>query len=253
MEIAIGALVIIVLLLPGISFRKGYFSEEFSNQYTIKDFFQLFVNTFIPSVILYLLSLPIISIIGYSYNIKVLIGLVSSNDNLFEKSLEHVYNTQTEILVFQLVINIISFIIGYWLKNFFIKKSIDSKFEFFRYKNIWHYVLSAKFIDFERSQIQLYSDNVEDVDITFVDALVSVGNKVFIYNGMLVDYQLASEGNLDFLIVKDVQRKQIDKKKFKDVNGHVVVLKYENIINLNLTFIEAEEDGMGGVNFRMIS
>lgn len=253
MEIAIGALVIIVLLLPGISFRKGYFSEEFSNQYTIKDFFQLFVNTFIPSVILYLLALPIISIIGYSYNIKVLIGLVSSNDNLFEKSLEHVYNTQTEILVFQLVINIISFIIGYWLKNFFIKKSIDSKFEFFRYKNIWHYVLSAKFIDFERSQIQLYSDNVEDVDITFVDALVSVGNKVFIYNGMLVDYQLASEGNLDFLIVKDVQRKQIDKKKFKDVNGHVVVLKYENIINLNLTFIEAEEDGMGGVNFRMIS
>lgn len=253
MEIALGALVIIVLLLPGISFRKGYFSEEFSNQYTIKDFFQLFVNTFIPSVILYLLALPIISIIGYSYNIKVLIGLVSSNDNLFEKSLEHVYNTQTEILVFQLVINIISFIIGYWLKNFFIKKSIDSKFEFFRYKNIWHYVLSAKFIDFERSQIQLYSDNVEDVDITFVDALVSVGNKVFIYNGMLVDYQLASEGNLDFLIVKDVQRKQIDKKKFKDVNGHVVVLKYENIINLNLTFIEAEEDGMGGVNFRMIS
>ncbi len=253
MEIALGALIIIILLLPGISFRKGYFSEEFSNQYTIKDFFQLFVNTFIPSVILYLIALPIILIFGYSYNIKVLIALVSSNENLFEKAVEHVHNTQTEILIFQLILNILSFAIGYWLKNIFIENSIDSKFEFFRYKNIWHYVLSAKFIDFKRSQIQLYNDKVEDVDITFVDALVSVGDKVFIYNGILVDYQLASEGNLDFLIIKNTQRKQIDKKKFKDINGHVVILKYENIINLNLIFIEAEEDGFGGVNFRMIS
>ena len=79
MEVALGALIIIILLLPGISFRKGYFSEEFSNQYTIKDFFQLFVNTFIPSVILYLIALPIILIFGYSYNIKILIALVSSN------------------------------------------------------------------------------------------------------------------------------------------------------------------------------
>ena len=46
---------------------------------------------------------------------------------------------------------------------------------------------------------------------------------------------------------------RLDKKKFKDINGHVVILKYENIINLNLIFIEAEEDGFGGVNFRMIS
>lgn len=253
MEVALGALIIIILLLPGISFRKGYFSEEFSNQYTIKDFFQLFVNTFIPSVVIYLIALPIILIFGYSYNIKVLIALVSSNENLFEKAVEHVYDTQTEILIFQLVINLISFFIGYKLKNYLIEKSLDSKIEFFRYKNIWHYVLSAKFINFKRSQVSLYENTVEDVDITYVDALVSVGEKVFIYNGMLVDYQLASEGKLDFLIIKDVQRKQVDKRRFKDVYGHVVILKYENIINLNLTFIQAEDDGNGNVTFKLIS
>ncbi|MFV5686137.1 hypothetical protein ACM55I_11890 [Flavobacterium sp. GB2R13] len=253
MEIALGALIIIILLLPGICFRKGYFSEEFSNQYTIKDFFQLFVNTFIPSIVLYLIALPIILIFGYKYNISTLIGLISSNDTLFVKSVDKVGKFQNEILLFQFIINSISFLIGYQLKNHFIRKSLDSTIEFFRYKNIWHYVLSAKFINFERSQISLNNNTVEDVDITYVDALVAVGEKVFIYNGMLVDYQLATEGHLDFLIIKDVQRKQIDKRRYKDVNGHVIILKYENIINLNLTFIEAEEDGFGGVSFRPIS
>ena len=69
---------VIILLLPAISFRKGYFSEEFSNQYTIKDFFQLFVNTFITSIILYLIALPVILLIGYGYNSTTLIGLLSS-------------------------------------------------------------------------------------------------------------------------------------------------------------------------------
>lgn len=253
MEVALGALIVVVLLLPGISFRKGYFSEEFSNQYTIKDFFQLFVNTFIPSIILYLIALPIILIFGYKYNIAIIVGLLSSNDNLFIESVKKIEKLQNEILIFQFIINSISFFIGYKLKNHLIKNSFDSKIEFFRYKNIWHYVLSAKFINFNRSQVSLNVNTVEDVDITYVDALVSVGEKVFIYNGMLVDYQLASEGNLDFLIIKDVQRKQIDKRRFKDIDGHVVILKYENIINLNLTFIQAEIDGNGNVTFSPIS
>lgn len=252
MEFALSALIVLVLLLPGISFRKGYFSEEFSNQYTIKDFFQLFVNTFIPSIVLYFLALPFILTFGYEYNIETLISLISSNEEMFVKSVEKVKELQTEIFIFQIVINLISFLIGYFLKNYFIKQSYDSKIEFFRYKNIWHYLLSARFIDFKRSQVSLNTNKVEDVDITYIDALVSVGDKVFIYNGMLVDYQLASEGKLDILIIKDVQRKQIDKRSFKDVDGHVVILKYENIINLNLTFIQAEDDVNGNVTFKMI-
>ena len=252
MEFALSALIILILLLPGISFRKGYFSEEFSSQYTVKDFFQLFVNTFIPSLILYFLAIPIVLLFGYEYNISTLIGLISSNDKIFFDSVEKLKEYQNEIFIFHLIINSVSFFIGFFLKNYFIKNSYDSKIEFFRYKNIWHYVLSARFINFKRSQVSLIVNKVEDVDITYIDALISIGDNLFIYNGMLVDYQLASEGKLDFLIVKNVQRKHIDKKKFKDVEGHIVILKYEHIINLNLTFIQAEDDGNGNVSFKII-
>lgn len=253
MEIALGALVLVVILLPGIAFRKAYFSQEFSNQYTINDFFQLFGNTFIPSIILYLAAFPIVTLAGYTYNLKTLIGLISSNDTLISESVNKVEEFKIEIILFQLVINASSFVIGYYLKNYFVANSYDSKIEFLRYKNIWHYMLSAKFINFERSQISLNTNKVEDVDITYVDALVTVGDKVFIYNGILVDYQLAPEGHLDLIIIKEVQRKQIDQNGFKDIDGHVVILKYDSIINLNLTFIDATVDNAGNVTFTYLS
>lgn len=246
MEIALGALIIIVLLLPGVSFRKGYFSEEFSNQYTIKDFFQLFVNTFIPSIVIYLLALPLIMLLGYQYNFKILLGLISSNDDLLKNSITKIEYFKYEIIFFQLIINILAFFAGYKIKNIIVKNSFDTKIEFFRYKNIWHYVLSAKFAKFKRSQIAFNTD-VEEIDMTYLDAIISIGDDTFLYNGLLVDYQLASDGRLDFLIIKEAQRKLIGKKKFKNIDGHIIVLKYENIINLNLTFIQAEEDSNGNV------
>lgn len=253
MELALGALILIIILLPGISFRKGYFSAEFSNQYTIKEFFQLFGNTFIPSIVLYMAAFPFALGTGYTYDLKTLIGLLSSNDDLLPEAVKKVEEFKLQIFVFQFLINSFSFVIGSYIKNYLVAKSIDSKNEFFRYKNIWHYMLSAKFIEFERSQISLRVNKVEDVDITYIDALVNVGDTVYIYNGMLVDYQLASEGHLDFLIIQEVQRKKLGTNQFKDVNGHVVILKYDTIINLNLTFIDAHYDANGNVTFSYIS
>lgn len=259
MDIALGGLIILLLLLPGISFRKGYFSQEFSNQYTIKDFFQLFINTLFPSLIFYLLILPIIFLFGYFYDFKVLLGLLSSEESLITYSINKIDYFKVEIISFQIIINIIAFYIGCTLRGLIVSKSYDAKFKFFRYKNIWHYLLSAKFIFFERSQIELNNNKVEDVDVTFVDALLTIGDQSFIYTGILVDYELSSDGSLDLLYLKEAQRKEIKsnskstKSKYKDINGNIIILKYENIVNLNLSFIEIREIDNNKVEFSLIS
>lgn len=136
MEIALGGIIILIILLPGISFRKGYFSEEFSNQYTIRDFFNLFVNTLFPSIIIYLLALPVIyfTFDGYFYDFKTLLGILSSNDSLVENSINQVDKFKYEIIVFQATINLISFGIGLRLRDIILHYSIDAKSKFFRYK-----------------------------------------------------------------------------------------------------------------------
>lgn len=257
MEIALGGLVLLLILLPGISYRKGYFSEEFSNQYTIKDFFQLFINTLFPSLIFYIILLPIIYLTwGYYYDFKVLLGILSSQEGLQSYAIERINEFKLQIAVFQVCINIFAFLIGYWFRGWIVSTSYDARNKFFRYKNVWHYILSAKFMLFERSQIELQDNNVEDVDITYIDALVVVGDVKIIYTGILVDYELSSDGSLDLLYIKNAQRKIIDESnnssENKDINGNIIILKYEHIINLNLSFIEISiEDNEA--KFKLIS
>jgi hypothetical protein len=254
MEIALGGIVILIILLPGISFRKGYFSEEFSNQYTIKDFFGLFVNTLFPSLIAYLIFLPIVYFIfgGYYYDFKVLLGILSANGELVENSIAKIDDFKYPIIGFQIFINSVSFIAGLKIRDLILQKSTDAKNKFFRYKNVWHYLLTGKFILFKRSQINLIKDDVKDIDITFIDAIVAVGEEVFVYTGMLVDYELSEDGNLDLIYITEAARKPIDEEIYKEINGHTLILKYENIINLNLVFIQTEEDESGNIKLRMV-
>lgn len=110
---------------------------------------------------------------------------------------------------------------------------------------------------FERSQIELRENTIRDVDVTYLDALVVLGEYTFIYTGILVDYELSEDGSLDLLYIKDAQRKLIDHtssdSEYKDINGHIIILKYENIVNLNLSFIQIEEIGNNELEFKLIS
>jgi hypothetical protein len=242
LEIAIGGLVLFVLLLPGISFNKGYFSGEFSRNYISTDFFGLLVNTIFPSLILYLLAFPIIYFsFGYFYNIQVFLGVISSNDDLVKSSIQTLDKFKLEITSFQIIINILAYIIGKLSRDLILKYSLDTKTENFKFDNIWHYLISARFLEINNI---LINDSPEDVDLTFVDALVSIDGNTFIYTGILLDYQLGKDGTLDLLIISKAQRKMVtgnNSGTYKDISGNYLVLKYSDLLNLNFSFIQFDE------------
>ena len=49
MDIAVGGIIILIILLPGICFNRGYYSGAFSNEFTRNDFFSVLVSSLIPS------------------------------------------------------------------------------------------------------------------------------------------------------------------------------------------------------------
>ena len=108
---------------------------------------------------------------------------------------------------------------------------------------------------FQRSQIELINDTIKDIDITFIDALLTLGEHSYIYTGILVDYELSSDGGLELLYIKNAQRKFISEEnstEYKDIDGHIIILKYDNIVNLNLSFIQATELDNDVIEFRLI-
>lgn len=243
MNIALAGIVILIIFLPGILFNKSYFSGEFSNEYTVQDFFGLLSNTLLPTLIIYIIiGIPVSFIFGYSYDFETLLGLLSSNKDVIEKSIENIENFRIEIIIFNSFLNIIAFIIGFQLKNLVVNKNLDTRFPFLRFNNVWHYLLTAKFILLRRSQIQLVEDTIQDADITYIVALTNVGNKSILYNGILVDYELSKDGSLNLIYLKGAKRREIDENEdsYVDIEGHIIILKYENIINLNISFIATD-------------
>lgn len=241
MDIAISGIVIIFLLLPGISFNKGYYSGEFSRKYLSNDFYSLFVSTLFPSLFIYLISFPIVYFIfGYGYDIRVFLGIISSNDELVSQSIEAVNRFIVEIIVFQLVVNLGSYFFGKVLHDIILKYSLDTKVHILRFNNIWHYLITGRFLQY-RDVLNI--DTVQDIDLTFVDALVNINNQTFIYTGILIDYQLGKDGTLDLLIITKAQRKLVsvgNEEDYRDIRGNYLVLKYSDLINVNLSFIQIE-------------
>ncbi|MGS2727545.1 hypothetical protein ACU8DI_13120 [Psychroserpens sp. BH13MA-6] len=260
MNIALAGIVILILLLPGILFNKSYFSGEFSSQYTVKDFFGLLTNTLIPSLIIYvIIGIPIVWIIGYQYDFQTLLGLLSSEKDIVEEAISNVELYRLEIISFNSVMCFISFCLGHGFRNLVLNRSLDTRIPFLRFDNIWHYLITGKFIMLRRSQIQLFEDTIQDVDITYVVALVNVAGSPFIYNGALVDYELSKDGGLNLIYLNGAKRKDISnsENEYIDIEGHTIILKYENIINLNLSFIATDliydEDGnLSGIDTRLI-
>jgi hypothetical protein len=243
-DIALSGIILLILILPGISFAKGFYSGEFSNQYTTNDFYNLLINTFFPSIFLYLLSYPIIYyFFNYEFRFDILLGLASSNDNIIKLAITTVEKNKIAIIIYQISLNIIAYITGNRLKKYVLSKSLDTNYDILKYKNIWHYIITARILNFEKNSHILQNDTVEDVDFTYVDALVNVNDQTYIYKGVLADYQLARDGGLDLLIVTNAQRKLISDPTgtYKDIKGNYIILKYSDLINLNLTFIQLDE------------
>ncbi len=200
-------------------------------------------NTLLPTIFFYFTIGLLISIpLGYEYDFKTLLGLLSSNKEIVENSIENVEAFKYEIILFNSSMSLIAFCHGLLFKSIVLKQNLDTRFPYLRFHNVWHYLLTAKFISLGRSQIELSSDSIKDADLTYVVALADIAGKAVLYNGILVDYELSKQGSLDLIYLKGVKRREITepKESYVNVGGHIIILKYKNLINLNLSFIATD-------------
>lgn len=256
MDIASAGIIILLLLFPGFLFQKGYNSGEFSNKFIATSFFDLLIKSIVPSVFIYLFFWLIIKNINYDYSFRTILNLLSGDETLVKSGIENIILYKGSIVFFQIIINLFSFLFGLFVKEYVINYSLDSKFDLLRYQNIWHYILTARFIEFPRSQIALLQDNVKDIDLTLIDAIQNINNESYLYSGFLVDYQLAKNGELDFIVIKNAQRKNLTNQieNTKIIKGHIMILYYKDLINLNITFIQTEQnpENPNEISFRQV-
>lgn len=93
------------------------------------------------------------------------------------------------IFIYNLSILIFAGLSGFVGKQIVRKQKWDRKYKYFRFQNVWHYILTGEFFDFPRASFTI-SDKVSAIEMVFVDALVETQEGTLLYNGILVDYEL---------------------------------------------------------------
>ncbi len=242
MEIAISSLIVLFLLLPGISFNRGYYSGEFSIRYLKTDFFTLLIGTLVQSICIYVFGYFLTSCLGFTYDFKTLLGILSSNEELVKESIEKIDRYIEEIATFHIITNSISYLSGKLLRNIILTYGLDIKFRHLQFQNIWYYITTGKYLEIHDI---LQIDRAEDADLTFVDALIKINDQTFIYTGILLDFELGKDGTIDFITITKAQRKLVtgnDSGSYKDIKGNLLVLKYSDLLNINYSFIQLEEE-----------
>lgn len=262
MNVALSTIVLFILLIPGLLFRRFYYTEEFSKEYFKQTFFGTFFSAFAPSLILHIIWYYLCQFVGYPVKLHIVGNLLSGGEAQSALANIHIYSGR--IVIYNISIAAAAIVLGFLSKKVVRHYKIDRKYKLFRFQNSWHYILKGEFFDFPRASFDLGKSTVEDIEFVYVDAIVDTNAGTILYEGILVDYELSSEAGLNLITLKNTSRKHFTTKngdqENKAVNlnqlieGHVVVIPFEHIKNINLSFyrIETEENQNGNKRYKVV-
>ncbi|MBL3656274.1 hypothetical protein [Fulvivirga sediminis] len=169
--------------------------------------------------------------IKFSQIILIIQGNSSSPD--YKTLLKNLDKLQNQIILYNVTISSISLALGILFKTLIRKLKCDRKSRYYRFSNRWYYIFNGELLDFPE-----IPDSSDDINAKVVDALVSVNGVNIIYIGYFYDYQLKADGSLDAIFLQYPMRRDLNGKsnEYYNINSRFIVLKYENITNLNFRY-----------------
>lgn len=186
----------------------------------------------------------------------------SENSNYFNDF----ENKFPNILLYNSTLAFFSVLSGYLLRKLVRFCKWDRKYKFFRFKNSWHYILNGEFFDFPNAYSDLRDTKVEDIEIIYLDVLLDTSEGRILYGGFFVDYQLSSSMEPEYLVIQNAVRQKLNHDEpasslnvnndcKKEIKGNVLVLPFDQVKNLNLSYCEIEDTGddVGTYRVKLVS
>jgi hypothetical protein len=224
----LAALLITLFFLPGFIFSLAYYNSEsipLNISLTHKAVASLFLT-----VILHAIGFAIlIYCFGEVFNFNMLLMLLSSAQPSIVSA---VTNDAIIVAVIYLLFNYtIAFAFGLMLRRLIKATGLD-RFNFFRIDNPWYDLFKG--LSWKDGQ----PDGVK------IASTVQIAGNSYLYVGVLENFFLDREGNIDRLVLVSASRRHLandkgtllESKRFYPIDGQYLVLKYNEIKNLNVEY-----------------
>ncbi|WP_029889494.1 hypothetical protein [Polycyclovorans algicola] len=246
MNLALPALVVFVVLLPGFIARsRARRVERSSLDYS--PFGQTVAEAVLWTLVLHFLWVHVTyCLTSQEASLGIVLALLSSDASIQTKALDTVANQAGPVILYFTTLLVFSWLAPLALRELVTWGRLDratSKLSsLLRFSAApWYYLLSGA--DFKRA---------EQPDLISISAIVDLSGAPWLYTGVLDEYFLDQEGELDRLVLREVMRRPLSRDKcpedvenvarFYRVDGDCFVLRYREAITLNVRYIKLTDE-----------
>lgn len=240
MNLALPALVVFVLLLPGFVARSRFKRAE----RTVLDyspFGQVVTEALVWAAALHGLWLAAAATQDQRLRLDVLLRLLSSDSAGQASAITFVGARSAAVLLYLGSMLGAAYVVPTLARMAVSRLRLDragARFStLFRFHGApWYYLLTGA--DFDAHDVP---------DLISVSAIVDVAGEAFLYTGVLADFYLDPDGRLDRLVLESVMRRPLARDKeaasapaqrFYPVDGDYFVLRYAETVTLNIQYVK---------------
>lgn len=241
MNVALPALVVFVLLLPGLIARARVKRVE-KQSLDYSPFGQLVTEAVVWAGGLHAVWIGAITALGMPLRADVALGLLSADAKLQREALLVLAAQLPAVAAYFGSLLAFAYLAPLSVRTLITRHRLDRSgaplANVFRFSGApWYYLLSGA--DFAEG---------DTPDFIAVSAIVDVAGTPHLYTGVLTDYYLDADGQLDRLILQDVVRRPFPAATpaptdddFAPVPGDHFVLRYSEAITLNVEYVQVED------------
>jgi hypothetical protein len=239
MNIAFSAILILLLILPGFVFSVAFYNIDHRPINYVPLTHKAVVSLF-ASCAFHVIWLSMLYSLNHTLSFHPLLTLIAgTQDSEYTQAIESIsLDNIFGFFKYFISIYLFAFCIGK-LARYLIKKMELDRFPFFRLETKWHYLFGGH--DWEKGA----------PDGVIIAATHELAGEGYLYLGLLKDFHLDDEGNLDRLILTSVGRRNIHadksypqegtKERFYPIDGDCLILKYCEIKTLNVQYLKIED------------
>jgi hypothetical protein len=236
MDIALPALIIFIIVLPGIAFIWAFNDKRFKFK-AKRDFINTISSALIPSLFIHIVGIYVANCWSYTHVKTEAIGylLLGTEDDSHKKMIFNaIFESKGRIMVYFIITCVATYLLGKLLFILIKEKRLDLKFPTIFKFDEWFYYLSGQVLSLRGIPVK------ESVDAVIADVLTVAGSSTTLYSGFIERYTLNNQG-IETLGLIHVGR--WEKKKLILLPGDYLVLQGKDIINLHFRYVKVDVKG----------
>jgi hypothetical protein len=265
MSFAFPALLVFLLVLPGIILRYSYARGPWgwASPTSLRRVSEELAYGVAFALVLHAVWLLLARRLGFEPDVDSIVLLLAGNfgqgDRYLDRVLASVSDHYPWVAGYLVSLYGASAIAGNLGHRAVRQLKLDHRTKTFRFDNYWYYMLTGEVLDFR--------ENVGEwrrVDGVYFSAVVDHASDSYLYRGIVSDFIFDRDGALDTIVLADAHRRRLadDREegaartavgpsvpddRYYEIRGDFLVLRYSEIRTLNLDYfaVTLEEGGAG--------